>query len=157
VVKSESFDGTLPVRRAAADIAAHGVDTRGVRGTAVVTAVVDVQLAVIALETCNKPAAATTSRSIALLPMYARTPAASRSRSAVAPRPINYGTKSRASKVPGVKSMSYFFILVAYAAFNILSSAIGPKWPQKGSCSLEKVSMLGHCLGRWRSLISMIA
>jgi len=93
VVKSESFDGTLPVRRAAADIAAHGVDTRGVRGTAVVTAVVDVQLAVIALETCNKPAAATTSRSIALLPMYARTPAASRSRSAVAPRPINYGDK----------------------------------------------------------------
>jgi len=31
-----------------------------------------------------------------------------------------------------------------YTAHKILSSAI--KWLQKGSCSVEKISMLGHCL-----------
>ena len=45
---------TLPVRRAAADIALDAVDTRGVVGTEVVTAVVHVLLAVISVETCNR-------------------------------------------------------------------------------------------------------
>jgi len=36
-----------------ADIAVNGVDTRGVVGTAVVTAVVDVHLAVVAVITCT--------------------------------------------------------------------------------------------------------
>jgi len=43
----------LPLRRAAAGIAVDGVDTRGVVGTAIVTAIVDVDLAVVSVETCH--------------------------------------------------------------------------------------------------------
>jgi len=55
------------------------------------------------------------------------------------------GHKSRGPKVPRAPSMSYF--LYWYTALKILSSATRPKWPQKGSCTVEKVNMLGHYLG----------
>jgi len=44
---------TLPLLRAAAGIAVDGVDARGVVGTAIVTAIVDVDLAVVSVETCH--------------------------------------------------------------------------------------------------------
>ena len=44
---------TLPVWWASASVAANGVDTRGVVGTSVVTAVVHVPLAVFPVETCK--------------------------------------------------------------------------------------------------------